>query len=64
MKAEKSNKLAITLRRSVIGHPKKQKAIVRGLGLRRLQHTVVHQNSPQIRGMIKKISHLVQVKDI
>ena len=58
------HKLAITLVRSCIGHPAKHKVVVRSLGLRRLHQTVIHLDTPQIRGMINKVSHLLQVKSI
>ena len=57
-------KLAITLERSCIGHPAKHKVVVRSLGLRRLHQTVIHLDTPQILGMINKVSHLLQVKSI
>ncbi len=58
------HKLAITLVRSCIGHPVKHKVVVRSLGLRRLHQTVIHLDTPQIRGMINKVSHLLQVKNV
>ncbi len=59
-----ANKLEITLTRSTIGRPKDQKATVKALGLRKLNQTVVKEDSPAIRGMINKVSHLVKVKEI
>ena len=58
------NKLKITLRRSTIDYNKKQKLTVEALGLRRLNYTVTHNDTPQIRGMINKVSHLVEVEEI
>ena len=55
--------LQITLVRSPIGYPQRQKATVRALGLRRMHQTVEHEDVPQIRGMVNKISHLVQVEE-
>ena len=46
---------------SVIGCPEEQRATVRGLGLRRLQQVVEREDTPMVRGMIKKIPHLVAV---
>lgn len=46
---------------SVIGCIEKQRATVRGLGLRRINHVVERADTPEIRGMIKKIPHLVAV---
>ncbi len=59
-----AKQLEITLTRSLIGRPKDQRVTVRTLGLRKLNQTVVHQDNPAIRGMIKKVSHLVSVKEI
>ena len=52
-------KLRITWKKSSIGKPESQKRTVRALGLRKLQQTVEHEDTPQIRGMINKVSHLV-----
>lgn len=57
-------KLQITLKRSVIGRPGDQKVTVRTLGLRKLNSSVVHEDNPAIRGMINKVSHLVEVKEV
>jgi len=48
---------------SVIGCTEGQRATVRGLGLRRLHHVVERQDTPMVRGMIRKIPHLVAVVD-
>ncbi|HVB75264.1 MAG TPA: 50S ribosomal protein L30 [Ktedonobacteraceae bacterium] len=50
--------------RSSIGYPKDQKATIRGLGLRKLQQTVEHEDNPAVRGMIRKVIHLVQVEEV
>lgn len=55
--------IKITLVKSGIARPGKHKAILLGLGLRKLNHSVVREDSPQIRGMINKISHLINVED-
>jgi large subunit ribosomal protein L30 len=57
-----AHKLKVTLVRSTIDRPEKQKATVRGLGLRRLHHTVLLEDSESIRGMIMKVQHLVDVE--
>lgn len=57
-----SNMLEITLIKSTIGASKKQCAVVRGLGLRRLHQTVSLQDTPETRGMINKINHMLKVK--
>jgi len=49
------------LRRSSIGRPKKQRLVLQGLGLRRLNQAVVRPNTPEIWGMIKQVAHLVEV---
>jgi large subunit ribosomal protein L30 len=56
--------LAITLKKSPIGRPEDQRVTVKTLGLRKLNQTVVHNDTPQIRGMINKVSHLVEAKEI
>jgi large subunit ribosomal protein L30 len=53
--------LKIRMIGSVIGCPEKQRATVRGLGLRRLHQVVERQDTPEIRGMVKKIPHLVAI---
>ena len=59
-----AKQLQITLKRSLIGRPEKHRITVRTLGLRKLHQTVVHQDNPAIRGMVKQVSHLVDVKEI
>ncbi|MFM8593132.1 MAG: 50S ribosomal protein L30 [Chloroflexota bacterium] len=56
--------LRITLVKSTIGRPKDQGLTVKALGLRRLNHTVVRQDSPSIRGMVNKVRHLVVVEEL
>ena len=55
--------LRITLIKSPIGYSKKQKGTVRALGIRRMNQTVEHEDSPVIRGMVAKVSHLVRVEE-
>jgi large subunit ribosomal protein L30 len=55
-------RLRITYFKSAIGYNEKQKATIRALGFRRLQQVVEHDDSPVIRGMINKVSHLVRVE--
>jgi len=59
-----SKQLEITLKRSVIGGNKKQRNTVQTLGLKKINDTVVHKDTPQIRGMINRVSHLVSVKEL
>jgi large subunit ribosomal protein L30 len=62
--AKKSTKaLKITLVKSAIGYSARQKGTVRALGLRRLGQTVEQSDTPVIRGMINKVSHLLKVED-
>ncbi|WP_054956051.1 50S ribosomal protein L30 [Paenibacillus dakarensis] len=57
-------KLEITLVRSVIGRPEDQRMTVKTLGLNKINAKVVHNDNPAIRGMIKKVNHLVSVQEI
>lgn len=47
--------------KSPIGYSKKQREVLRGLGLRRIRHVVEREDSPAVRGMVRKISHLVRI---
>ena len=58
------NKLEITWKKSMIGRPKKLLETIRGLGLRKLNQTVVRSDLPEIRGMVKKVINFVEVKTI
>ncbi|RME04086.1 MAG: 50S ribosomal protein L30 [Deltaproteobacteria bacterium] len=58
-----ANRIKITLKRSPIGRPPKQRATLKGLGLTRLNKSVVLENTPAIRGMIRKVIHLVQIDE-
>ncbi len=57
-------KLKITLVRSPIGYKYDQKDTVKRLGLRRMHYTVIKEDTPQIRGMIEKVKHLVKVEEV
>ncbi len=59
-----NDRIKITQIRSAIGRVKKQKETIRALGIKKLHHSVVHQDTPQIRGMIEKVKHLVEVQEI
>ncbi|MEW6567250.1 MAG: 50S ribosomal protein L30 [Chloroflexota bacterium] len=61
--ASKEKTLRITLVRSPIGYSERQKRTVRALGLRRLNQTVEQEDTPVVRGMIAKVSHLVRVEE-
>jgi large subunit ribosomal protein L30 len=55
--------LRVTLVRSPIGFKKDQKATVRALGLRRMNQTVEHNDTPAVRGMLNKIIHLIKIEE-
>jgi large subunit ribosomal protein L30 len=57
-------KLKVTQRRSAIGRPQDQKDTVRRLGLHRIRDVVVKDDRPDIRGMIDKVRHLVEIEEI
>lgn len=57
------NKLKITLVKSPIGRPVKQRKVLAGMGLNKLNKTVYLQNTAEIRGMITKVAHLVSVDE-
>jgi large subunit ribosomal protein L30 len=60
----KAGKLRITYVKSVIGYSQKQRDTITGLGLRRLHQSVEHTDTPEIRGMVNKVSHLVRVEEV
>ena len=55
-------KISVTLKSSIIGASKRQVATIKALGLGKVDSTVVHEDNPQIRGMIAKVNHLVSVE--
>jgi len=57
-------KIKITQVRSGIGRPKRQKDTLKALGLKRIRHTVEHDATPQIVGMVNKVQHLVTFEKI
>ena len=59
-----SKQLEITLKRSVIGSKQNQTKTVHTLGLKKINDTVVHNDTPSIRGMIHTVSHLVTVTEL
>jgi len=56
-------KLYITWVKSDIGYAKDQRMTLKALGLHRLHHSVKHEDSPSVRGMIAKVKHLVEVEE-
>lgn len=63
MARKKEKTVKVTLTRSVIGEKPKTRATVEGLGLRRIDQTVEQVDSPSLRGMLAKVSHLVEVEE-
>ena len=59
--AKKPRALRITLVRSLVGYPERQHQAARGLGLRKIRSSVVRPDTPEIRGLVRKIVHLVKV---
>lgn len=59
-----SKSLEITLNRSVIGRTKRQISTIHALGLKQVKDVVVREDTPSVRGMLNKISHLVTVKEV
>ena len=58
-----AGKLKITLIKSMIGRPEKQRQVLRGMGLTRLNKSVELQDTPAIRGMVYKVRHLVKAEE-
>jgi large subunit ribosomal protein L30 len=63
-KAAAGGKIAVKQIRSLSGRPDKHRRTIEALGLKRTQMTVIHDDTPAIRGMIKQITHLVSVSPI
>ncbi len=57
-------KIKITQVKSKIGSTKRQKATIEALGIKKLNHTVEKEATPQVLGMVRKVSHLVKVEEI
>jgi large subunit ribosomal protein L30 len=62
-KKSKPGQLRVTLKKSINGRLKSHKACVSGLGLRRLNHSVVVADTPENRGMIGKVAYMLQVEE-
>lgn len=58
-----AGKIKVTYTKSSIGYPTRQKETVKGLGLKKLNSYKVLEDTPQVRGMINKVAHLVSVED-
>ena len=57
-------KIKITQVKSTIDRSKRQKATIQALGLRKINHSVEHEATPQILGMVAKVSHLIKVEEV
>jgi len=63
MAKKKTQTLKVTLVKSPIGYSERQKNTVRALGLRKMGQTIEHNDTPVIRGMVDKVSHMVKVEE-
>ena len=63
-KKKKATKIEITQVKSGIGQKGKHRRTLEALGIKRHQHSVVHEDTPAIRGMINQISHMVSVREL
>lgn len=59
-----AKQIKITWTKSTIGCPETQKATVKSLGLKKLNHSVIKEDCPEIRGQINKVKHLVKVEEL
>ena len=59
-----ANQLKLTLKKSVIGSTKKIRATVTGLGLTKTNKTIIRMDTPEIRGMVQKVVHLVKMEEV
>jgi large subunit ribosomal protein L30 len=57
-------RLKVTLKRSTIGQPERQLATVKGLGLRKIGQSRIFENTPAVRGMAKKVIHLITIEEV
>ena len=55
--------IRVTQVKSVIGYDRRQRATLRGLGLRRMNHSVTLEDTPSVRGMVGRVQHLGRVED-
>ena len=60
-KAKKVGKITVTWKKSAIGYRRGQRRVIASLGLRKLNQTVEHEDTPSIKGMVNKVRHLVEV---
>ena len=58
------SQIKITWKRSAIGYHRQQREVIRALGLKRLHHSVIHEDSPTIMGMVHKVIHMLHVEEV
>ena len=58
-----AKRITVRLVRSMIGRPEKQRLVLRGMGLTKMQQTVQLPDTPQVRGMIDKVKHVIRVEE-
>lgn len=58
------SKIKVTQVKSTIDRPKRQKETIKALGIKKMHHSVVHEATPQILGMVNKVNHLVKVEEV
>ncbi len=58
------SKVKITQVKSGIDRPERQKRTLRALGIRKMNHSVDHENTPQIQGMVRQVNHLIKVENL
>jgi large subunit ribosomal protein L30 len=63
-KSKKSKRIRVTLVRSAFGRGRRHMACVRGLGLRRIRHSVELEDTPSVRGMVNAVSYLVCCEEV
>ena len=63
VKVAEAKTIRVRLVRSMIGRPEKQRVVLRGMGLTKMQKTVQLPDTPRIRGMLNKVQHLVRVEE-
>jgi large subunit ribosomal protein L30 len=64
MAEPKSGRLKVTQTKSIIGAKRNQRETLRSLGLKRIHHTVVQEDRPEIRGMVARVTHMVTIEEI
>jgi large subunit ribosomal protein L30 len=59
-----AGRISVTLKKSMIGRPEKCRKVLRGMGLTKLNKKIQLEDTPAIRGMIRKVSHLVEAEEV